>query len=197
VLTHPYLLSAFAYPNNTSPIHRGVFLTRNIIGRSLKPPPMAVAFKDEEFSPDSTMREKVTQLTRATACMACHSMINPLGFALENFDAVGRWRTTENSKPVDTRGSFVADDGSTIELESALDVARFAVDSEAAHAAFVSQLFHHLVKEDGSAYGPGTLQALRRQFEEDGYNMKNLMVQIAVLAAGHGSDIKVSQRNNP
>lgn len=193
VLTHPYLLSAFAYPNNTSPIHRGVFLTRNIIGRLLKPPPMAVAFKDEEFSPDSTMREKVTQLTRATACMACHSTINPLGFALENFDAVGRWRTTENDKPVDTRGSLLADDGSTVELASALDVARFAVESEAAHGAFVSQLFHHLVKEDASAYGPGTLDTLRRQFEKDGYSMKNLMVQIAVLAASHGSSIQVSQ----
>lgn len=186
VLTHPYLLSAFAYPDNTSPIHRGVFLTRNIIGRPLKPPPIAVAFKDEEFAPDSTMREKVTQLTRATACMSCHSTINPLGFALENFDAVGRWRTMEKSKRIDTKSLLVTDEGNTVELESALDVARFAVTSEAAHRAFVSQLFHHLTKEDPSALGPGTLDRLRRRFVDDGYSIKNLMVQIAVLAADHG-----------
>lgn len=194
VLTHPYLLSAFAYPNNTSPIHRGVFLTRNIIGRPLKPPPVAVAFNDEEFTPHSTMREKITQLTRDTACMSCHSVINPLGFALENFDAVGRWRMMENDQPVDTKGSLVTDEGSTVELTSALDVARFAVGSDAAHRAFVNQLFHHMTKEDALAYGPGTLDALRARFAADGYHMRNLMVRIAVLAAGHGgSSIQTSQ----
>ena len=70
VLTHPYLLSAFAYHNTTSPIHRGVFMTRHIVGRGLKPPPVAVAFKDDEFDPNLTMREKVTQLTRDAACMS-------------------------------------------------------------------------------------------------------------------------------
>jgi hypothetical protein len=64
VLTHPYLLAAFSYQKSTSPIHRGVFLTRNIVGRALKPPPMAVAFKDSDFAPNLTMREKIAELTR-------------------------------------------------------------------------------------------------------------------------------------
>lgn len=186
VLTHPYLLSAFAYPNNTSPIHRGVFLTRNIIGRPLKPPPVAVAFNDAEFTPTSTMREKITQLTRDKACMSCHSVINPLGFALENFDAVGRWRSMDNNRPVDTKGSFVTDEGNTVELASALDVAKFAVGSLPAHRAFVTEVFHHLIKEDPIAFGPSVAEALRKEFEADGFNIKNLMVRIAVLAAGHG-----------
>jgi hypothetical protein len=186
VLTHPYLLSAFAYPNNTSPIHRGVFLTRNIIGRPLKPPPVAVAFNEEEFPRESSMREKITLLTRDISCMSCHSIINPLGFALENFDAVGRWRTMENNKLIDAKGSFVTDEGTTVELESALDVAKFAVGSEAAHRAFVSQMFHHLTKQSPYAYGQDTLERLRRQFEEDDFNIQNLMVRIAALAAGHG-----------
>ena len=185
VLTHPYLLSAFAYHNNTSPIHRGVFLTRNIVGRHLKPPPMAVAFKDDEFEPDSTMREKVTQLTRDTACMACHSVINPLGFALENYDAVGRWRTRDNNKPVNSKSDYVTLAGDTVELQSARDVANFAVDSEFAHRAFVNQVFHHLVKQNPAAYGEDTIDDLRSQFAENNFNIQHLAAEIAALSAGH------------
>src|SRR5207248_1791071 len=85
VLTHPYLLAAFSYQKLTSPIHRGVFLTRNIVGRALKPPPMAMTFKDADFASNLTMREKISQLTRPQACQACHSVINPLGFTLEAY----------------------------------------------------------------------------------------------------------------
>ena len=99
IFTHPYLLSANAYHDNTSPIHRGVFLSRKVLGRLLKPPPEAVAFKNEEFDPSLTMREKVAQLTKKTSCMQCHRVINPIGFSLESFDAVGRFRTEDNKKP--------------------------------------------------------------------------------------------------
>src|SRR5438445_12677173 len=85
VLTHPCLLAAFSYQKLTSPIHRGVFLTRNIVGRGLRPPPMAMTFKDADFGPNLTMREKVSQLTRPEACQGCHSVINPLRFSLEQF----------------------------------------------------------------------------------------------------------------
>jgi hypothetical protein len=186
VLTHPYLLSAFSYHNNTSPVHRGVFLTRNIVGRALKPPPVAVAFKDDEFAPDLTMREKVTQLTRDRACMSCHSVINPLGFALENYDPVGRWRTSDKDKPVDSKSEYTTVDGETLEVGSARDVADFAVASETAHRAFITQLFHHSVKQPPSAYGPNTVERLRTQFLDDNFNIRNLWVRIGVLSATHG-----------
>ncbi len=160
VLTHPYLLSAFAYHDNTSPIHRGVFLTRNIVGRALKPPPIAVAFKNDEFAPDLTMREKITQLTSDTNCMACHSVINPLGFALENYDAVGRWRTSEGDKPVDTKSLYTTENGETIEVDSARDIAELALSSSSAHRAFVVQLFEHMTKQVPGAYGPTVIERL-------------------------------------
>jgi len=74
VLTHPYLLSSFAYHNNTSPIHRGVFLTRNIVGRHLKPPPNAVAFKDSEFDPSLTMRERSASRWKTTTRSAAGAL---------------------------------------------------------------------------------------------------------------------------
>lgn len=186
VLTHPYLLSVFAYHNNTSPIHRGVFLTRNIMGRMLKPPPNAVAFKNDEFDPSLTMREKVVQLTGEAACMSCHSLINPLGFSLENFDAVGRWQDTDNQKPVDPRSEYTTAEGETISLTSARDVGNFAVGSEDAHRAFVATLFHHFVKQSIDAYGVSTLSDLREHFEEDAYNIQKLLMQIAAKAAIYG-----------
>jgi hypothetical protein len=186
ILTHPYLLSAFAYHNNTSPIHRGVFLTRNVMGRPLKPPPAAVAFKDDEFSPDLTMREKITQLTRDNACMSCHSVINPLGFALEHYDAVGRWRTSDNNKPVDAHSQYTTARGETLQLQTARDIADYAVTSEAAHRAFITQVFQHLVKQNPAAYGADTVERLRREFVDDQFHMQNLLARIAVRAALHG-----------
>lgn len=183
ILTHPYLLSAYAYHNNTSPIHRGVFLTRNIMGRGLRPPPVAVAFKDEEFPEDATMREKITQLTSDKACISCHSVINPLGFSLEHFDAVGRWRLHDNDKPVDSRSEYITENGESLWVEDASDIAQFAVGSELAHEAFVNQLFHHLIHQDTSAYGPETSKTLRLHFSKNNFSIRSLMVQAAILAS--------------
>jgi hypothetical protein len=187
VLTHPYLLSAYAYHNNTSPIHRGVFLTRNIVGRVLNPPPIAVAFKDNDFAADLTMREKITQLTSDSVCMSCHAVINPLGFTLENFDAVGRLRSTDNDKPVDTRTSYTTPTGETLDLSSARDIAEYAVGSEAAHQAFVTQVFQFVAKEPPVGFGAGRIDRLREKFEEDGFHIQHLWATIAAYAAVRGN----------
>ena len=187
ILTHPYLLSAFAYHNNTSPIHRGVFLTRNIVGRHLKPPPVAVAFENSDFAPELTMREKVTELTRDQACLSCHEVINPLGFALESFDAVGRWRTEENEKPIDASASYTSAEGATVPINSPRDIANFAVQSPAAQRAFVKQIFQHLVKQNSVGYGPETIDQLREKFVADQFHIRKLLVHVASRAATHHS----------
>ncbi|KAA5539576.1 DUF1592 domain-containing protein [Roseiconus nitratireducens] len=188
ILTHPYLLSAFAYHNNTSPIHRGVFLTRNIVGRALSPPPMAIAFKDDEFPKELTMREKVTHLTRDAACMSCHSIINPLGFTLENFDAVGRWRDSDNQRPVDPTSQYTTAAGATLQLASARDVANFAVESPSAHRAFVTHFFEHVVKRRPSEFRPGLVDELSDRFVTEDFNIQKLWTQIAALVAAQDFD---------
>lgn len=182
LITHPYLLTAFAYHNSTSPIHRGVFLTRNIIGRPLNPPPNAIAFEDTEFDPTLTMREKVTAFTRDAACMSCHQTINPLGFSLEHYDSIGRWRTKEKDKPIDAESDFTGDDGQTLRLKGARDVATFAAGSASAQRGFVRQLFQHSVNRDPSALGPDTLDRLSAGFT-DNHHIRELFIQIALEAA--------------
>ena len=183
ILTHPYLLSAMAYHDKTSPIHRGVFLTRNVVGRALKPPPVAVAFKDDEFAPDLSMREKITQLTSDKACMSCHSIINPMGFALENYDPIGRWRTKDQQQPIDSRGEYVTEVGKRVEFSSARDIANFASKSPAARKAFVTQLFRHMVKQNPRAYNENVIDDLKTEFAADNYNVQNLTVKIGLIAA--------------
>lgn len=185
VLTHPYLLSAFAYHKSTSPIHRGVFVTRSILGRTLRPPPMAIAFMDDSFDPSLTMREKVSQLTGKPACMSCHVTINPLGFSFERFDAVGRLRATDNAKPVDDRAEYTDASGATHLLRGARDVAVHAADSPGGQEGFVRSLFHSLVKQEPGAYGPDTVRRLGDRFRADRLHVRNLAVEIATLAALH------------
>jgi len=182
VVTHPYLLASMAYSKQTSPIHRGVFLTRNIVGMSLKSPPMAVAFDESHFDPTLTMREKVTELTKNNACMSCHSSINPLGFSLENFDAIGRWRTKDNNKPVNPVTDFSTEDGKTIRLTGPRDIVNYVADNAAGHRAFIRHLFHHTVKQQIPAYGMETLDTLQRGFAASGCNIKQLLVEIVLTA---------------
>lgn len=185
VLTHPYLLATFAYHKSSSPIHRGVFLTRNIMGRSLKPPPMAIEFMDGRFDPSLTMREKVAELTKDDNCQGCHSIINPLGFSLEHFDAVGRFRTHENEKPIDAISDYITGDGNTIQLTGARDVASFAAENEKAHQGFIRQLFHHVAKQPVGAYGLETLDRLQHSFESNEFHIRKLLADIAVVTATH------------
>ena len=183
VLTHPFVLATFSYTKSSSPIHRGVFVTRNILGLMLKPPPMAIAFMDDKFDPSFTMREKVTELTSKPACMSCHVTINPLGFSFERFDAVGRVRTTDNKKPVDPNSDYTTSDGNVIKLTGARDVAVHAAESLSGQTGFVRNLFQEMAKQPPAAYSPELLGQLTSQFRADKFHVRNLAVEVAVVAA--------------
>jgi len=188
LLTHPYLLALYSYHNATSPIHRGVFITRHVLGRSLKPPPEAAVFKDEAFAPNMTMREKVTQLTKADACMTCHGIINPLGFALEQFDGIGRLRDTEKGRPINTISDYLSSDGSAVRLTSAGDLARHATESPSTQNGFIEMLFNQVAKQPVRAYGSGVLNRLRGDFVASGFNVQFLLAETAVINALNGID---------
>lgn len=200
VITHPYLLSVLAYEKNSSPIHRGVFLTRNVLGLTLKSPPMANVFKDSHFDPTFTMREKVAEMTRDASCMGCHVTINPLGFALENYDAVGRWRTEDNHKPVDPVSTLATDEGDTVHLTGARDVAEFAAASNTGQRAFIRQLFHHMVKQSVEPFGRGILDNLEQSFVASEFHIQKLLTEIALVSASRAlpqPEPKLAQHPSP
>ncbi len=187
VLSHPYVLARYAYPDASSPIHRGVFLVRSLLGRSIRPPPEAAVPLPPNLHPSLTTRERVTLQTEPKACQSCHAMINPLGFALENFDAVGRFRGEERGKPIDSRGYYETRSGTTSEFRGARELAELLAASNEVHEALISQLFHHFVKQPILAYGAETPAELGKAFQASGFSVRRLIVEIAVTAAlaGH------------
>lgn len=183
VLSHPYLLAGFAYTSTSSPIHRGVFIARNVLGRSLRMPPVAVAPLAPDLHAGLTTRERVILQTEAEACQTCHNMINPLGFTLEHFDAVGRYRQEDQGKPIDATGTYLTRTGEERKFAGLRDLATFLAASDETHAAFVEQLFHYTVKQPIRAYGPDVLSDLTRKFAEQNYDIRKLLVEISLVAA--------------
>jgi hypothetical protein len=111
LLTQGTLLVVTSNPTRTSPVKRGLYILDNILGTPPPPPPAnippleqaAKAVKDHE----PTVRELQEIHRRDPLCHACHSRMDPLGLALENFNALGSWRDTENDRPIDTSGELL------------------------------------------------------------------------------------------
>ncbi len=183
VLTHPYLLANFAYTSTSSPIHRGVFLARSVLGRSLRPPPEAVAPLAPELHAGLTTRERVELQTSPKACVSCHSTINPLGFGLERFDAVGRFRGEEKGKPVVADGLYEPPSGDPAHFSGARELATVLAGSEEVHSAFVAQLFHHMVQQPIRAFGVDRQAELTRSFAAHDFQIRKLMVEIVAASA--------------
>lgn len=188
LITQPYLLSRFAYLETSSPIHRGVLIVRNLLGKTLNPPPSAFAPEPASLHPNLTTRERIAQQTKPEMCNNCHGIINPIGFTLENFDAIGRWRTQENGKPIDDSGSYRSRTGNLVIFDSAADLAKYLANSDESHDAFIEKLFLHLVKQPIPAYGPKTLPGLEQTFSQNNYSIRKLMVQIMVATATSGKN---------
>ncbi len=179
ILSHPYLMAGLAYDDVSSPIHRGVFLARSLLGRFLKPPPIAIAPEPADLNPDMTTRERVERQTAAVTCNACHKLINPLGFSLEHFDAVGRFREQDRDKPVDPTGVYVDRAGEPHPLQGARSLAEFLVNSSEAHGAFTEQLFQHLTKQPVQAFGQEMHPLLLQEFRDQNYHVQKLLASIA------------------
>jgi len=188
VLTHPNLMLGLAYHKASSPIHRGVFLVRGVLGRALKPPPIAVAPEDEGANPHLTTRERVALQTKAEACQNCHALINPLGFVLENYDAVGRFRAVERDRPVDASGSYRTLRGEEIEFHGARELAEFLAASGEVHRSFAEQLFHQFVKQPVSAYGDDRLETLTAAFAAADFSIQRLLIEIMKASALQARD---------
>src|SRR3982751_5381263 len=114
LLAHGALLATTSYPDRTSPVLRGKWLLNNIFGLPIPPPPPGVdtnLTENRAGAAPKTIRERLEQHRKVPTCNSCHSVIDPLGFALENFDVIGGWRTIDEAgKPVDAGGSTVAGD---------------------------------------------------------------------------------------
>ncbi|HEU4892606.1 MAG TPA: DUF1592 domain-containing protein [Vicinamibacterales bacterium] len=105
VLTHGSVLAVSSYPTRTSVVIRGKYILQNILGTPPPPPPADVPALDEQAVGTTASLRKQMETHRTNAiCASCHSRMDPLGFALENYDAIGKWRTMDGGFPVDSSG---------------------------------------------------------------------------------------------
>ena len=108
LLGHGSVLTITSYANRTSPVLRGKWVLENLLSAAPPPPPPNVPALKTEGEPGKslTMREAMTRHRAAPACAGCHARMDPIGFAMENFDAIGRWRDTDDGSAIDTAGVF-------------------------------------------------------------------------------------------
>ncbi|MCA8990623.1 MAG: DUF1592 domain-containing protein [Planctomycetaceae bacterium] len=183
VLTHPYLMAGFGYDKTSSPIHRGVFLAKSVLGRFIKPPPIAVAPFAPDLHPGLTTRRRIELQTSPEACQNCHGMINPLGFSLEHFDTIGRYRSEEFGKPVDSTGDYFAVNGTQVSFDGSAELSQFLITSPEPQVSFVNQLFQSLINQPAQAFDLKELDRLRGHFEEHEFSIRSEIVEISVSTA--------------
>jgi Protein of unknown function (DUF1592)/Protein of unknown function (DUF1588)/Protein of unknown function (DUF1585)/Protein of unknown function (DUF1595)/Protein of unknown function (DUF1587) len=113
ILAMPGILATSSFPNRTSPVNRGVWVLEQVLGEHVPPPPPnvpALEKQDPKKVASLTLRQR-TELHRSDAvCASCHKVLDPIGFGLENFDAIGRWRDKDDSGgPIDATGELPGD----------------------------------------------------------------------------------------
>ncbi|MEO6080437.1 MAG: DUF1592 domain-containing protein [Steroidobacteraceae bacterium] len=105
ILTHASVLTVTSYPTRTSPVIRGKWVLETILNSPPPPPPANIPSLDEtRVGVSASVRQQLEQHRSNPVCAGCHSRMDPLGFGLENYDAIGRWRTTEGAVPLDSSG---------------------------------------------------------------------------------------------
>jgi hypothetical protein len=126
LLRHGSILTVTSYATRTSPVIRGKWVLDNILGIPPPPPPPEVPALKENSGAGNVLsiRERLAQHRDNPACSGCHQLMDPVGFALENYDAVGRWRAVEEGKPIDVAGSLP--DGSKFQGLQCLQKALFS-----------------------------------------------------------------------
>ncbi len=109
IATHGSVLTLTSHPTRTSPVKRGKWLLEQLLGTEPPPaprdvPPLPDAKEDHKLS----LRARLEEHRANAACASCHALLDPMGFALENYDAIGRWRTSEADQPLDTSGQLIS-----------------------------------------------------------------------------------------
>jgi mono/diheme cytochrome c family protein len=180
ILTMPGILAMSSFPNRTSPVNRGVWVLEQVLGEHVPPPPANVPSlekQDQQKIASMTLRQR-TELHRSNAtCASCHKVLDPIGFGLENFDAIGRWRDKDD------------DSGSAIDATGELPGAkRFSTPAELKRIIagrtddfsrnLTGKLLAYALCHQLEGYDEVVLDQLTSTLANDGYRMQTLVVGI-------------------
>ena len=177
ILRHGSVLTVSSYAHRTSPVLRGKWVLENILGiPAPTPPPNVPALKEKTTTGNLTVRERLSEHRSNPVCASCHSLIDPMGFALENFDAVGRWRTSEAGQPIDSMGGLP--DGSTFEGVTGLEQAVLGRPDVFA-ATMAEKLLTFAIGRGVESYDGPALRQIVDEARENEFRFSSLILGIA------------------
>jgi hypothetical protein len=180
LLGHGSVLTVTSAPNRTSPVKRGQWILENVLGTPAPPPPDNVETNLDETAPagaaPTTLRQRLEQHMADPGCAACHSLMDPLGFALENFDFTGKWRDAEAGRPVDSTGVFV--DGTALGGPAGLRQVLLERSELFAHT-FAEKLLTYALGRSLEASDMPAVREIVRRAARDDYRMSALVLGVA------------------
>jgi mono/diheme cytochrome c family protein len=190
------ILMVTSHTDRTSPVVRGKWILENLLGAPPPPPPMVVPpFKESaerEGGKILSMRERMEEHRNNPACSSCHSIMDPIGFAMENFDAVGAWRTHEARAPIDASGQLL--DGTKVngivELKKVLmrEPDRFV-------ATFTEKLMTYALGRGLAYYDIPTVRAIVRDSAKNNYRFSSIVLEV-VQSTPFQMRVKASESSN-
>lgn len=178
VFGHASFQSLLGHVSSTSPTLRGKFVLENILCRTVPPPPPGVVTDLPVGDGTETMRERLAQHQEDPSCSGCHTLMDPIGFGLENYDGIGQFRTEDNGSPIDASAQI---DGQS--FEGAAGLGALVAESPDAASCLVRNVYRDAT---GHVETPGeevAIVALEDAFIESGYRMQTLLVEIVASPA--------------
>ena len=180
LLSHASILTVTSYATRTSPVIRGKWILSNILGTPPSAPPPAVPeLKEAVRTPGAkslSMRERVAEHRKNPACAGCHNLMDPIGFAFENYDAVGRWRSTDGGTPVDASG--LLPDGTKFQNAAELNQA-LLLRPELFVSALTEKLLIYALGRGIERYDAPAIRKIVRDAEKQQYRFSSLLLGIA------------------
>jgi hypothetical protein len=174
ILTQLGVLASNAKASQTSPIKRGLFVRQQLLCEPLPPPPPGADTPVPEPREGQTTRERFAAHTASPACAGCHTLIDPIGFGFEHYDAIGQYRTTDGGVVVDATGA-VADEGIGA-FEGAVELASKVAASPKYQACAATQWFRFASGREDTAEDVCTLDTLSGIVESEGTTLVDLLV---------------------
>jgi hypothetical protein len=180
LLTLGAVLTAQSHPVHPAPVLRGKLVLERMLCTDLGQPPDNAAGQApaDTLDAEATNRERVATVTEVTGCVGCHQTLNPPGFALENYDSMGGWRTDDNGTPVDASGSFSIGD-ERFEFQDAVGLGHALGSSRAAHDCYVENWTRYAMGRTDSAADAEALRTLQDEFFDTGGHIPGLLVALA------------------
>ena len=178
IFGHGSLLTVTSYPNRTSPVLRGKWVLSNILGTPPPPPPADIPDLPDrgEDGQAATVRDRLQRHRESPACSVCHAPMDPLGLALENYDAVGRWRTTgEAALPIDASGNLP--DGTVFEGPTGLRTLLLERRGQFI-GTLTEKLLAYALGRGPEYYDRPTVRAITRSAASDNYRWSSIIVGI-------------------